>query len=208
MALNVVITSQPAVEPLTLPEIREHARVDWTVEDNWLQNALVTARQWLEGILGRALITQTIRATFDLPTRNSARGAISGYIGRTPAIAFELPYAAPLQAISAVEIEKDVASWQALTLATHYVVDSDATPARVWLRMGSFFYWAPSLDLSATQPRVRVTYTAGYGDHPNDVPYQARQALLNAIGYLYANRDCGGNIPDDLAPMRLMVIQL
>jgi hypothetical protein len=208
MALNVVVTVPPAVEPLSLPEIREHLRLSWTDEDNWLQNALVTARQWLEGKTGRALITQTIRATFDMPTRGAAHGPISGYVGGLPALAFKLPYAAPLGAVSLAETESDVTTWQPLTLTTHYVVDTDATPAKLWLRYSALSKWFPSYDLSATTPRIRVTYTAGYGTQPQNVPYEARQALLNAIGYLYANRDCGGAIPDDILPTRLIVIDL
>jgi hypothetical protein len=208
MALDVKIITPPAVEPLTLPEIREHLRVSWTDEDSWLQNALVTARQWLEGKAGRALITQTIRATFDLPIRDSPHGAVSGYIGAVPKFAFDLPYAAPLGAVSLVEIEQDVATWTPLTLTADYIVDPDATPARVWLRYTALWRWFPSLDLSATTPRVRITYTAGYGTQPSSVPYELRQTLLNAIGYLYANRDCSGAIPDDLLPTRLLVIQL
>jgi uncharacterized phiE125 gp8 family phage protein len=206
MALNVVVTVPPAVEPLSLPEIREHLRLSWTDEDNWLQNALVTARQWLEGKTGRALITQTIRATFDMP--RSARGEISGSIGGAPALRFRLPYAAPLGAVSAVEIESDVATWQSLTVTTDYIVDADSTPARLWLRFGALAKWFPSYDLSATTPRIRATYTAGYGTQPQSVPYEARLAMLNAIGYLYANRDCGGAIPDDILPTRLIVIDL
>jgi hypothetical protein len=211
MALNVEIITPPATEPLTLPEIREHLRLSWQDEDNWLQNALTTARLWLEGKTGRALLTQTIRTTFDLPMRDQAMGVISGYIPPIPPLVFDLPYAAPLGSVSLCEIEKDIGSWQALTLSTHYLVDPSATPARVWLRGSALFYWSPSLDMLGSlsaSPRVRITYTAGYGAAPNSVPYDLRQTLLNAIGYLYANRDCGGAIPDDLLPTRLLVIDI
>lgn len=204
MAVKVLVTSQPAAEPLSLVEIREHLRVGFTDDDNRLNNALLAARQWLEGKMGRALITQTLRSTFDLPLAET--GGVSGVIGAGPLLAFELPYAAPLQSVESVQIETDLQTWRTLTETTDYIVDDDYEPARVFLRITALSYWAPSIDVTISSPRVRVAYIAGFGDAGRDVPYGLRQAILAAISFLYENPDM--EIPDDILPTRHLVISL
>ncbi len=210
MPLSVVTTVEPASEPITLAEAKAHLRVDFSDEDALILSLITAARQWLERGLNRALITRTLRATFDLPITGQASGPVGGLVGRAPRLAFDLPYASPgnTATVTSVELEADVATWSALD-STYYKLDTDNTPARLWLRTSALWLWLPGLDWQGFDtPRIRVTYTCGYGSTEASVPAAIRSALLAAVGHLYENRESGGTLPDSLLPLSYMVFSL
>lgn len=61
-----------------------------------------------------------------------------------------------------------------------------ATTHPFWLETGHF----PRLHFGSTTPtnRIRISYTAGFGVDWNDVPHDARQAILDHIARLYEHR--------------------
>jgi uncharacterized phiE125 gp8 family phage protein len=198
------VITPPAREPVTLAEAREHCRISWTDEDGRLQDMIVQARQWLEPRVGRALITQTLRATLELSKlRRMPYGVLSGPVAAyKKALTLGLPRAVGTVTVSTVEIEGDIGSLTALTPTTHYVLDTLNEPAQLWLRPAVISFWAPQAVfttwMGADLPRVRVQYTCGYGDGWGEVPQAYRTAILNAVAYLYEHRDQGGAIPDSL----------
>src|SRR5260221_7680009 len=165
MALSVkTIGTGPAIEPVSLGDAKQHLRGAWDDDDASITAMISAARIWLEHGTGRALITRTLRATFDHPLESDARGGVGGVVLPYGRFAYDLPYALPLQAVSLVEIEQDVTTWKTLALTADYVVDSDSEPARVWMHSSALANWMPSWDWTgALAPRVRITYTAGYG---------------------------------------------
>lgn len=212
MALTVNEIVAPAVEPLTLAEVKSHLRVDITDDDALITSLITAARQWVERGINRALITRTNRATFDLPMTTQAMGGTSGMVGNAPRLAFDLPYATPgnLATVSTVELETDVAVWQ--TLSTNpqtYAVDLDNSPCRVWLRASSLYLWLPQWDwVGFGSPRIRITYTCGYGATGASVPQAILLAIKQTVGHLYENRESGGALPDSLLPDKYMVWSL
>lgn len=56
MALTLV--EKPAVEPITLAEIKAHLRLDTAEEDDYLESLIRSGRQWLENYLDQSLISQ------------------------------------------------------------------------------------------------------------------------------------------------------
>src|SRR5437016_1244906 len=56
--MDLVLTSGPAIEPITLAEAKAHLRVDGTAEDTLIGSLIVTCRLHVEAGLGLALITQ------------------------------------------------------------------------------------------------------------------------------------------------------
>lgn len=194
-------TIAPSFEPLSVAEVKDHLRIGWTDDDAWLSAAIIGARKWMEPKTGRALCTQTLRAVFSMNMNRRPRGNLSDYLGRTMReLTFPLPRAVGTVSVITVEIETDLSTWKTLTSSTDYVVDADSEPVAVWLRASALANWMPSGALStfigAALPRVRVTYSAGYGG-PGAVPYDFRQALLNAVAWLYENRASGAGTPPD-----------
>lgn len=212
MSTTVNVTVQPAIEPVTLAEVKTHLRIDFTDDDGLIQYLITAARTFVEQGINRALITQTLRAAFELPMTREALGAISGLIGPEPRLAFDLPFAAPgvNATVSTVELETDVATWTVLSTSPQtYALDTDNTPARLWLKASALYLWLPQWDwIGFTDPRVRVTYTAGYGSTEASVPALIRQSILQVVGHLYENRESAGAIPTNLLPAPYVVYSL
>lgn len=197
---SLKVTSAPAVEPVTLSDAKAHLRIDWTDDDTYITNLISGAREWLESRISRACITQTLQGVWTMP--KSPEGKIRGLYAP---LGFELTFVlprGPLQTVTLAEIEKDLDVWQTLNITTDYVVDADNDPQRVWLRASAISYWAPTGALinflGVYAPRVRITWTTGYGVAPSNVPFATRHAILAAVAYLYENRDKGGDLPDSL----------
>lgn len=141
-----------------------------TTEDPELVRWIRSAREHIEKITGRALITQTLDLM--LPC--------------FPACAvLELPRA-PLQSVTSVKyISSDgtETTWD----AGNYVVStgSDYDPGRLALAYG--VSW-PSFTPYPLDP-VRIRYVAGYGASGASVPTNLRDAMLLLVGHWYANRE-------------------
>ncbi len=215
MGTNVIrfkVTSQPAIEPVTVQEVKALLRVNWNSDDSYISGLITSAREWVEGKLGRALITQTCQATLSLV--GAPVGRISGIVGEI-GYPLDLPYAAPLQSVTAVEIEIQIENWHTLTAGQldqsfgDYLADTDSEPGRVWLSVAAFSEWSPSISYPAPKgalPRFRVTYVAGYGDTADTVPASIKQDIRNAAAWMYDNR--GQPLPDNLYTYRNKVVVL
>lgn len=201
------VTVAPTVEPITPSQAKRHLRVDWDDDDAYITDLITAARQWCEQGLRRALITQTIQATLQLP--EPTQGRLSGVVGRV-GWPIELPMTAAgtLQSVSLAEIETQIATFASLTETDDYLVDSNSEPGRIWLAAAAIAQWSVSLNYPGSVPRVRVTYVAGYGATADTVPYPIKQAILNAAAHLYENREAGGAIPDSLLPLQYKVWRL
>lgn len=197
---SLITTVAPVNEPVSLTDVKNWLRISWTDDDFMLSLLITDARQWLEARVGRALITQTLQGVWFLP--KSPESKLRGlYAQLGMELTFWLPRT-PLASVTTAEIEKDLDVWQTLTLTTDYVVDADNDPARVWLRASAISYWAPTGALinfmGVYAPRIRITWQAGYGAQKASVPASYRRAILNAVSYLYENRDAGGMPPDSI----------
>jgi uncharacterized phiE125 gp8 family phage protein len=201
------VTVQPTSEPITLPQAKRHLRVDWADDDAYINDLITAARQWCENGLRRALITQTLQAVIQLP--EPVQGKLSGVVGRV-GWPIELPMTAAgtLQSVTLAEIETQIATFASLTVTDDYLVDPNSEPGRIWLAAAAIAEWSVSLNYPGAVPRVRVTYTAGYGADASTVPYPIKQAIMNGIAHLYENREAGGAIPDSLLPMQYKVWRL
>lgn len=207
---NFKVTSAPAVEPVTVQEVKRVLRVDWNSEDVDIAGYITEAREWLEGKLGRALITQTCQAVLTFVGRPV--GKISGVVGEV-GYPLELPYAAPLQSVSTVEIEIQVENWFTLTEGApdqslgDWLADTDNEPGRVWLSVAAFSQWSPSISYPAPRgalPRFRVTYVVGYGVDGSSVPATIKQDIRRLAAWRYDNRTAP--FPDDMYSYRNKVI--
>lgn len=198
MTYTYKTTVAPLVEPVTREEVKAHAQgIDWPDDDALIDAYISTAREWMEDALNRALITQTIRATHDLPRVVSSPlgGPIAPPRHVSGGLALPRP---PLLAVSLVEGETSVATWASIPSAD-YAVDTDDEPGRVYLGLAVLSLWSSTLVYAGARPRVRITYTAGYGSSAASVPYRIRQGIKEAAAWLYDHRG-EGEIPRAFAP--------
>jgi uncharacterized phiE125 gp8 family phage protein len=148
-----------------------------TTEDPLLVAQLTAAREHVENLTGRALITQTLRC----------------YLDRFPGCtAIKLPRP-NLLTVTSVQYVDENGDTQTLS-ASDYTVDTAHLPGRILLNWDAT--WPSTLD----QPNsVIVNYTAGYGPARSDVPGALRVAMKLLIGDMYQNREASiiGTIQTD-----------
>lgn len=180
--MALILVTGPTAEPVTLAEAKLHLRVDIDDDDDLIEALVAAAREYVERLCRPqlALISQTWKLVLDA----------------TPGDTITLrPY--PLQSVSSIKTTSD-AGVEATYSASGYQVDTVSEPGR--LRLKSGYSW-PSTTLQALNG-FEVTFVAGFGDDPSDVPQQIRQAVLLLIGHWYENREVQivtGAVPASLA---------
>ncbi len=183
---SAIRTVQPAVEPVTLDELKQHARISFANEDTLLLTHITTAREYCERYLGQAFVNQTWRMTID-------RWPVWTTHGKLRAI--ELPWA-PLQSITSI-VYNDTAGASTVLASSAYTVGTDQRPGIVTPLYGTFW---PIIRYQV-QP-IQVTYVAGYGgaaatdaQSAAAVPMPIKTAIKLYAQYLYQVRDVDGDAP-------------
>jgi uncharacterized phiE125 gp8 family phage protein len=179
--MSLVLVTAPAALPLSLEEVKSHARlegVNGEAEDALLAGYIRSATASIDaqaGWLGRALITQTWDLKLDsFPCLGS--------------IKIPLP---PLQAIVYVKYIDGSGVEQTIDASEYQVAATgDAFPA----------YILPSYGNTWPTPRyqpeaITVRYRCGYGDSWNDVPEPIRHALMLMCAESYCDREGEMSIP-------------
>lgn len=155
------ITSQPAIEPVTLLEVKGFLKITTSDEDAYLTSLITATRQQIEQYLGRALITQTINLKLDcIKSRNPL-------------------WFAPVQSITHVKIY-DAENVASTILNTYYTLINSDLIFNSSFSVSDYF-------LRENYP-IEIQYVAGYGANASDVPAAIRQGLLEQIGNIYS---CG-----------------
>ena len=171
----------PATGLLTLDEVKEFLRIeaDELEEDTRLSSLIASAEATLDGysgLLGRALIDQQWRQRFDdFPACD------------------RLPLPLGLVRTAPVVTYRDTLGGEQTFTAFHLV--TTALGPAIELEDGAT--WPQT----ATRPdAVTVTWTAGYGPDPEDVPEIFRTAALQLIAHWYATREAVnvGNIVTEI----------
>lgn len=165
-------TVEPALEPVSLEEAKDHLRVLGSDEDDYITALISVAREFVETITGRSLITQTWLVTFD-----SFCGTRL-YLPRPP-----------VQSVTSVQYRDTTDG----SLQTHsdslYEVNLVSEPSAIR------FDELPNYDIEKENP-IQVTFVSGYGDAATDVPRNLVHAIKLLIGHWYTNRSSVANARD------------
>ena len=164
----------PAAEPVSLEEMKQHLRVDYTDEDSLIEQYISAARQKLEQRCARAFVEQT----WELRT-SSFEDTI------------EIPLPPTVGIVSVTYF--DTANAEQTVDPTNYAfVDGgeEQTSSLVW--MGS-----KPTKLANRPDAARVRFTAGWPadydqspvDYGANVPYAIKQAILFLAAHHYENRE-------------------
>ena len=146
-------TVDPARVAVAASAVRAHLRLDDDAEETHLASLIATAVNWAEGFTRRALITQTWAYYLD---------------GFPTVIALPRP---PLQSVSSIAYVDGAGDSQTLSTSV-YTVDTTAEPGLIYPAYGEV--WPPT---QAIPKSVTVTFVAGYGTDPADVPAEIAQAI-------------------------------
>jgi uncharacterized phiE125 gp8 family phage protein len=152
----------PAVEPVSLLDMKAHLRVDDDAEDELVTGLVKAARLMVEAACGRVLVSQKWRLM----------------LHHWPARALALPLS-PLIAIDKVEVF-DAAGIGATMPADAIEVDSFEDPPHV------AFISPPAP--GRARHGIAIDFRAGFGPTPEDVPEPLRLALKIIAARWFENR--------------------
>jgi uncharacterized phiE125 gp8 family phage protein len=170
--MNLRLITPPAAEPVEVAAAKTFLRVDVATDDALITSLLKSARQKVEELSRRALITQTWEQVEN----------------RWPANMILKIYRPPLQSVTSVTLYD---YYNAASAWTDYQVDANSEPGHVIFRS------VPGISLLDTGGIV-VQFKAGYGDTAADVPERFKELILALTGYWYENRQVA-DVPQDLA---------
>ena len=187
--MTLVLTSGPALEPVTVADAKAHLRLDGSAEDALIASLILTSRLHIEAALGFGLITQSWTLLLDAWPDN---GTVS------------FPIKPVLTIVSARVLS--TAGVPTVLSASDYLLDGAGLVPRL-LRTGAVW---PRPGRIANG--IEIAFTAGFGSLAADVPSPIRHALLLLVAHWYEHRDpveigvSGSNIPkavsDLLMPYR------
>jgi uncharacterized phiE125 gp8 family phage protein len=168
--MTLVPTSGPALEPVTLEAAKAHMRITGSSEDLLIASLITAARVHIEYTLSRALITQTWSYFLDAWPKSAL---------------LELPLT-PVQSIDAIRV---LAAGDVVETigADRYLLDGPATPPRLVCKAG---HWASAMPQPAYSGKgIEVSFIAGYGDQPADVPEPLRHSILLLVAHWFERRE-------------------
>lgn len=162
-----VRTVAPVIDPITLQDVKDHARITQTQGDATTNHYIKAATEAAEQSMNRGLITQTWQLTL-----------------RWFADVMWLPMAAPLQTVSTVKYY-DVDGVLQTLASTYYEVDTTARPGRI-LRAANQSW--PALQSGKLGGRVVITYVVGYTTAAL-VPERIKQGIRLYVSCMDSDRD-------------------
>lgn len=182
--MGLTLLTAPAVEPLTLDQVKQHVNDEDTDKYNVLIDRLIgAARRQAEHRTGRALINQQWRLTLDRFAGEDARCP--------PVIRLPRPALVSVEEVSYLDTD----GVRQVLATSGYQVVTDELVGQV--RPAYDTTWP---DHRVTPGSVRIDYTAGYGATAATVPDDITAWMLLAIGAWYAQREAlmSGAAPAEL----------
>lgn len=178
--MDPIRTTPPAVEPVTLAMAKMHAKVDQDFEDDLITQAISAARETCENRVQRTLINTGW--TWALDTFPPCGNVL--YI--------PMP---PLVSVTAVQYVDPDGVTRTMAPEALYT-DLLSSPARLAPASGAWPATARRINA------VSITYTAGYGAAPANVPPPLARWILLAVAHMIKERTLDNevrSVPDDFA---------
>lgn len=165
---SLIRVTQPAVEPVSLSMAKVQCRIDTSTEDEYIQNLISVARQYVEDVLDITLCTTTWEARYDL----------------FPIWAIVLPRAPMAAGTVTVTHRYGDGTYGTLSSANgDFQVDSNVIPGRIYP------LWARSWPATrGDENSVTVRFMAGYGPDGTSVPPVAKHMILMLVAHLFESR--------------------
>ncbi len=165
--MALVLTSGPAVEPVSVSEAKAHLRLDGDVEDVLVGSLIVTSRLHVEAALGLALIHQGWRLSLDR------------WPGLREPVRFPLR---PIASVTSVTVYAEDGT-PAILPSESYLLDGHALSPRLIPQEGGW----PRPGRRANG--IEIAFEAGIGAAAADVPAPLRHAILLLVAHWYEHRD-------------------
>ncbi|MFU0506648.1 head-tail connector protein [Pseudaminobacter sp. NGMCC 1.201702] len=161
--MTLLRTVEPAVEPVTLAEVKNHLRLSHQSEDELLAGLIRAAREDVERATGVAMIDQTWRLVLDCWPRGGCVTLMRH----------------PVREILSVTLFGSEGEASVMD-PSDYQLDSLSRPARLQ------FHRRPE-PLRAMNG-IEIDFKAGFGEAGTDVPDLLRRAVLMLVAHWYEFR--------------------
>lgn len=183
IAASVRITDA-VTEPVTISEAQAWLRVDSQDDATEVTTLITTARQIVEDLTGRAILTQSWRMV-------ASQWPAGRFAGVENVV--QLPRS-PLASVTSVKYYPDNGGAQATFASSNYHVVTAITPGILVLADNAS--WP---DLAVRPDAVEINFTAGAATTP-EIPPSLRHAVLLVLAHLYELRSpvAVGNIVNEL----------
>lgn len=180
--MTPVLLTGPAVEPVTLADMKTWLRLDDDGEDRLVASLITASRLMVEAESGRCLVQQTWRLLLD-------RWPVSGFVRLpvTPVIGVEA-----VRVCSAMDFSDPSTlsiSWTPLPAGSFSVEGAGGPDARLVV------HGSPPTPVRE-QAGIEIDVLAGYGACAEAVPQPLRQAVRTIVARWYEQRgDADGGTP-------------
>jgi len=186
------IITAPAIEPVTVAEVKLHARIDYSVQDSILSGWITSARQRAEEYQNRAYIMQELEIGFDC----------------FPDVPIPIPRA-PLVQVKFIKSydyqnNESILYYDGDNAITgindgiadadtndNYLIDIGSEPGRVTL---AYLVSWPDTTLRPIDA-LKIRYYAGYGTTATSVPGSVKEAIMLYCTWRDDNRAAEGEFP-------------
>lgn len=160
---QISVVTPPAVEPVTVAEVRSQLRATSTAQDTYIGTLIEGAREWVEMYLGRSLCTQDL--LLELPCF-----AHRMYLPR-----------GPVQSVTTLNYVDQAGAEQTVASSVYLVQKPKGGPA--YVELGYNQTWPVA---RAQSDAIRITYRAGYPstNSPADPSAGVPEIFKNAIKQL------------------------
>lgn len=158
--------SAAEVLPITLAQVKEHLRLDYMDEDDYLNFLIQSATEAVQNYIGRSLINQTWQKIYYHQPKYNNQITPQPFIP----ILLSLPYPpfVKINSIMGMELGKIQQEIRKYDL--------------------KFNGDLPVVEINQPFVKIEVIYEAGYGDRPETVPADIRQVILQLVGLFYQKR--------------------
>lgn len=179
------LLTSPAIEPVSLEEIKEHLRITHDDDDLLLTELISAARHEFESVTGLALISQAWRCWYDAPLFGDGLGWWDGVReGMLPKAAVPAFTLAPSPVLSLTSVKfYSISDVETVWSESNYQLDAISRPGRVAVKSNA--QWPTSL---RSVNAFAIDLTAGFGATENDVPADIRHAIKMMAAFRYDHR--------------------
>lgn len=165
-------TSGPSTEPVTLAQAKQHLRIDYTDDDNYISSLITAGRQFVETKTNMAIFNRSMLLTMDAfpwpgwstTTGSTAHDYFLSYYYKGLAIRLPLPRTVSVESVS--YLLADGVTWETLA-PSFYHVDLESEPARITPAPGNTWPYQQNY----VPGQVKVQYTAGSWETPVSEPF-------------------------------------
>jgi len=156
------VTTAPVGEPVSLIEVKEHLRMTGTVDDVFITNLIVAAREHAENWLKRKLMQQTV----------------SQWLDKWPATYVDLMVGPASSLLSVLTYAENG------TQTSHPLTNFYMQPGYAPRLFRNAISWPIC---GRVADGIEISYVAGFGTE-TDIPPAIRHGILILVAHLYRNR--------------------